>query len=56
MFQIVILNDKPFFCLPGGPPSNEMAYMQLALPASERAAGIRNEFEGCQTGPSEDPR
>lgn len=24
--------DKPVFCLPGGPPSNEMAFLQLALP------------------------
>ncbi|MFC1669625.1 molybdopterin-guanine dinucleotide biosynthesis protein B [Spirochaetota bacterium] len=27
-----LLKDKPFFCLPGGPPSNEMAFLQLALP------------------------
>jgi len=26
------LEDKPFFCLPGGPPSNEMAFLQIALP------------------------
>jgi molybdopterin molybdotransferase len=28
-----LLDKKPFFCLPGGPPSNEMAFLQLALPA-----------------------
>jgi len=27
-----ILNGKPIFCLPGGPPSNEMAFLQIALP------------------------
>jgi molybdopterin molybdotransferase len=25
-------NGKPVFCLPGGPPSNQMAFLQLALP------------------------
>ena len=28
-----LLSGRPFFCLPGGPPSNEMAFLQLALPA-----------------------
>jgi len=28
-----LLDERPFFCLPGGPPSNEMAFLQLALPA-----------------------
>ena len=27
-----LLNGKPVFCLPGGPPSNQMAFLQLALP------------------------
>ena len=27
-----LLENKPFFCLPGGPPSSEMAFLQLALP------------------------
>jgi len=31
--------DKPVFCLPGGPPSNEMAFLQLALPGLLRLAG-----------------
>ena len=28
-----ILDGIPVFCLPGGPPSNEMAFLQLVLPA-----------------------
>jgi molybdopterin molybdotransferase len=28
-----LLEKKPFFVLPGGPPSNEMAFLQFALPA-----------------------
>ena len=24
--------SKPIFCLPGGPPSNQIAFLQLALP------------------------
>lgn len=28
-----LLESRPFFCLPGGPPSNEMAFLQIALPA-----------------------
>lgn len=28
-----LLGKKPFFCLPGGPPSNEMAFLQITLPA-----------------------
>jgi molybdopterin molybdotransferase len=31
--------DKPVFCLPGGPASNEMAFLQLALPGVLRMAG-----------------
>lgn len=27
-----LLEGRPFFCLPGSPPSNEMAFLQLALP------------------------
>ena len=30
---------KPVFCLPGGPPSNEMAFIQLALPGILRMGG-----------------
>ena len=31
--------DKPVFCLPGGPPSNEMAFLQLALPGILHLSG-----------------
>jgi molybdopterin molybdotransferase len=34
-----LLAGKPFFCLPGGPPSNEMAFLQLALPALLKMKG-----------------
>ncbi len=34
-----LLGKKPFFCLPGGPPSNEMAFLQLALPALLKMQG-----------------
>lgn len=30
---------KPVFCLPGGPPSNHMAFLQLGLPGLQRLAG-----------------
>ncbi len=30
---------KPIFCLPGGPPSNEAAFLLLAFPATMRLAG-----------------
>ncbi|MFC1901787.1 molybdopterin-binding protein, partial [Chloroflexota bacterium] len=30
---------KPVFCLPGGPASNEMAFLQLALPGILRMSG-----------------
>ncbi len=33
------LAGKPVFCLPGGPPSNHMAFLQLALPALHRLEG-----------------
>ncbi len=34
-----LLENKPFFILPGGPPSNEMAFLQLALPALMKMKG-----------------
>lgn len=34
-----LLDGKPFFVLPGGPPSNEMAFLQLALPALLKMKG-----------------
>jgi molybdopterin molybdotransferase len=33
--------EKPVFCLPGGPASNEMAFLQLALPGILRMSGDR---------------
>jgi molybdopterin molybdotransferase len=33
------LNGKPVFCLPGGPTSNEMAFIMIALPAILKMAG-----------------
>jgi molybdopterin molybdotransferase len=33
--------EKPVFCLPGGPPSNEMAFLQLALPGLLLLSGDR---------------
>ncbi|MBW1852144.1 MAG: molybdopterin molybdotransferase MoeA [Deltaproteobacteria bacterium] len=29
---LILVDGKPVFCLPGGPPSNEMAFLQIALP------------------------
>jgi len=34
-----LLQNKPFFFLPGGPPSNEMAFLQLAIPALLKMMG-----------------
>jgi molybdopterin molybdotransferase len=34
-----LCENVPVFCLPGGPVSNEMAFLQLALPALLRMAG-----------------
>jgi molybdopterin molybdotransferase len=31
--------NKPVFCLPGGPPSNQMAFIQLGLPGLQKLAG-----------------
>ena len=33
------IRDKPIFCLPGGPPACEMAFLQLVLPAIYKYAG-----------------
>lgn len=33
--------DKPVFCLPGGPASNEMAFLQFTLPGILRMGGRR---------------
>ncbi len=34
-----LLNEKPVFILPGGPPSNLMGFLQIALPGLLRMAG-----------------
>jgi molybdopterin molybdotransferase len=34
-----LLDSKPVFCLPGGPPSNQMAFLQLALPGLQKLGG-----------------
>jgi molybdopterin molybdotransferase len=34
-----LLNGKPVFVLPGGPPSNLMAFLQIALPGLQALAG-----------------
>ncbi len=34
-----VWQEKPVFCLPGGPASNEMAFIQLALPGLLRMSG-----------------
>lgn len=36
---VILLRGKTVFCLPGGPPSNEMAFLQIALPALFHLAG-----------------
>jgi len=37
-----LLEEKPVFCLPGGPPSNHMAFLQLALPGLQKLCGSAN--------------
>ena len=41
-----LYQGKPVFCLPGGPPSNHMAFLQLALPGLLVAAGMRGAEAG----------
>lgn len=36
-----ILEGKKVFCLPGGPPSNEAAFLLIAFPGILRAAGVQ---------------
>ncbi len=35
------LEDKPVFCLPGGPASNEAAFIMIVFPAILKASGFR---------------
>lgn len=37
-----MVDRKPVFCLPGGPPSNHISFLQLALPGLLRLAGREN--------------
>lgn len=37
-----VLMDKPVFILPGGPPSNLMGFLQIALPGLLKLAGFRH--------------
>ena len=37
---LVLLSRTVVFCLPGGPPSNEMAFLQVALPGLLHLAGL----------------
>jgi len=39
---MVLLNSKPVFILPGGPPSNLMGFLQIALPGLCKLAGMKN--------------
>lgn len=47
--------NKPVFCLPGGPASNEMAFLQLALPGILRMAGdVRHPLQTVSARLTED--
>ncbi|MBI9045053.1 MAG: molybdopterin molybdotransferase MoeA [Anaerolineaceae bacterium] len=35
-----LYDGKPVFCLPGGPPSNHMAFIQLVLPCLKKLCGL----------------
>lgn len=41
-FGMGIIGRKPVFCLSGGPTSNEIAFIMIALPAIYRMAGAKN--------------
>ncbi len=36
---LILVHAKAVFCLPGGPPSNEMAFLQIALPGLLHLSG-----------------
>jgi molybdopterin molybdotransferase len=38
---LILLDGKSVFCLPGGPPSNEMSFLQIALPGLLHLSGRR---------------
>jgi molybdopterin molybdotransferase len=37
-----LVGEKPVFCLPGGPPSNHIAFLELALPGLQRLSDWAN--------------
>jgi molybdopterin molybdotransferase len=45
-----VWREKPVFCLPGGPPSNHMAFLQLGLPGLHKLAGFPE--PGLRTAPA----
>jgi molybdopterin molybdotransferase len=45
-----ILQGKPVFCLPGGPPSNEAAFLLIAFPSALRLAGYEGSPYPLLTG------
>ena len=45
-----LLKGKPVFILPGGPPSNLVAFLQLALPGLQKLSGCR--APGLETVPA----
>lgn len=36
---LLVIDGKPLFCLPGGPPSNEIAFLQITLPGLLHLSG-----------------
>ncbi len=44
---LVMLANKPVFILPGGPPSNLMGFLQIALPGLMRLAGRTDALPTC---------
>lgn len=45
-----VLDGKPVFCLPGGPASNESAFIMIVLPAVMKIAGFRHFPYMCLEG------
>ncbi|MHC4073963.1 MAG: molybdopterin molybdotransferase MoeA [Planctomycetota bacterium] len=48
---LILLEGKTAFCLPGGPPSNEMAFLQIALPGILHLSGRNPTPFECKTVP-----
>jgi molybdopterin molybdotransferase len=49
--SMALAGDTLIFNLPGGPPSNHVAFRQLALPGIRRRLGYHNPFPGRITAP-----